>query len=70
MADYDKSKSKRGLGSPNMSESKKKEIQRKGGQASPQNFRRNRDLASQAGRKGGQASRKHLVNPKERQALL
>jgi len=49
--------SNRGLGSDNMSEEKKHEIQSKGGQASPQNFKNNPDLASEAGRKGGENSR-------------
>lgn len=33
-----------------------KEAQRRGGQNSPQNFKNNPELASEAGRKGGQAS--------------
>lgn len=51
-------KSKRGLGSPNMSDEERYKIQSMGGQASPQNFARNRKLASEAGRKGGQARRR------------
>jgi general stress protein YciG len=43
----------RGLGSPSMDEAKKKEIQSKGGEASPQNFKKNKDLASKAGKTGG-----------------
>jgi uncharacterized protein len=48
--------SKRGLGSDNMSEEQKRDIQSKGGEASPQNFKTNPDLASEAGREGGQKS--------------
>lgn len=43
----------RGLGSPRMDDAKKKEIQSKGGEASPQNFKKNKDLASKAGKTGG-----------------
>jgi general stress protein YciG len=43
----------RGLGSDKMSEAKKKQIQSAGGKASPQNFAKNKDLASQAGQEGG-----------------
>jgi general stress protein YciG len=43
----------RGLGSPSMNAAKKKEIQSKGGHASPQNFKKNKDLASKAGKTGG-----------------
>lgn len=43
----------RGLGSPSMDEAKKKEIQSKGGMASPQNFKKNKELASKAGKTGG-----------------
>ena len=49
----------RGLGSSNMSEEKKKDIQSKGGEASPQNFKNNPDLASEAGKKGGQNSHRN-----------
>lgn len=52
----DNNTSNRGLGSPKMSEAKKKEIQSKGGQASPQNFKNNPDLASEAGAEGGRRS--------------
>jgi general stress protein YciG len=43
----------RGLGSPSMDEAKKKAIQSEGGKKSPQNFKKNRDLASKAGKVGG-----------------
>jgi general stress protein YciG len=43
----------RGLGSSSMSAQKKREIQSKGGAASPQNFKKNRELASRAGKIGG-----------------
>ena len=46
----------RGLGSTNMSDDMKKNIQSKGGEASPQNFKNNPDLAREAGKKGGQKS--------------
>lgn len=46
---------KRGLGSPNMDEDTKYEIQSKGGQQSPQNFANNPSLARSAGRKGRRA---------------
>lgn len=45
----------RGLGSPNMDERKKREIQSKGGQASGGNFKNDRERAREAGRKGGSA---------------
>ena len=51
------SKSKRGFAS--MSPEKQREIASKGGKSVPsekRSFAQNRDLASQAGRKGGQAS--------------
>lgn len=48
--------SNRGLGSDNMDEQTKRDIQSKGGQASPQNFANNPDFASQQGQKGGRAS--------------
>jgi general stress protein YciG len=48
--------SDRGLGSPNMSESKKRKIQSAGGSASGGNFKNDRAKASRAGRAGGQNS--------------
>jgi general stress protein YciG len=56
MAD-DSSKSKRGFAS--MSPAKQREIASKGGKSVPgdkRSFSQNRDLASQAGKKGGQIS--------------
>jgi general stress protein YciG len=50
--------SDRGLGSPNMSEQKKHEIQSKGGQASGGNFKNDRTKASRAGREGGKKSQR------------
>lgn len=41
-----------------MSAKKAREIQSLGGQNSPQNFKNNRELASKAGKKGGQRSRR------------
>jgi general stress protein YciG len=54
----DNNKSKRGFAS--MSPEKQREIASKGGKSVPadrRSFAQNRDLASQAGRKGGQLSR-------------
>lgn len=48
--------SQRGLGSPNMSAKTKHRIQSEGGKNSPQNFAKNRELASDAGRDGGSKS--------------
>jgi general stress protein YciG len=50
--------SDRGLGSPNMSDAKKHEIQSKGGQASGGNFKNDRSKASRAGREGGKKSQR------------
>ncbi len=41
-----------------MSEDDAKAIQSEGGKKSPQNFKNNRELASRAGKKGGQRSRR------------
>ncbi|MGO4706407.1 general stress protein [Microvirga sp. 2MCAF38] len=41
----------RGFGS--MDEDKQREIAKKGGEASPENFKKNPEKASEAGRKGG-----------------
>jgi len=52
--------SKRGFAS--MSPEKQREIARKGGKSVPsekRSFSQNRDLASEAGRKGGKVSRSH-----------
>jgi general stress protein YciG len=46
----------RGLGSPNMSEAKKRKIQSAGGSASGGNFKNDRAKASRAGKEGGQNS--------------
>jgi general stress protein YciG len=43
----------RGLGSSNMSEEKKHEIQSAGGSASGGNFKKDKAKASRAGREGG-----------------
>ena len=45
--------SNRGLGSDNMDEETKRDIQSKGGQASGGNFKNDPQRASEAGRKGG-----------------
>jgi len=49
-------KSPRGFAA--MSDADAKAIQSKGGKSSPQNFKNNRALASKAGKKGGQRSRR------------
>jgi general stress protein YciG len=49
---------KQGLGSDNMSEKKKHEIQSAGGSASGANFKRSRSRAASAGREGGTNSRR------------
>jgi len=48
----------RGLGSSNMSEEKKHEIQSMGGQSSPAKFTPGSQKAKKAGREGGSRSRR------------
>ncbi len=50
--------SRSGRGFSGMDAKRAKEIQSLGGQNSPQNFKNNRELASKAGKKGGQKSRR------------
>jgi uncharacterized protein len=58
--------SNRGLGSDDMDEQTKQDIQSKGGQSSPQNFANNPDLAREAGSKGGQVSGGNYKNDPQR----
>lgn len=62
--------SNRGLGSDNMDEDTKHDIQSKGGQASGGNFKNDPDRAVDAGRKGGEAAQKsghaHQLTDEER----
>lgn len=56
MADNNNSTSKRGFAA--MDEEKQREIASMGGKASGGNFAKNRKKASEAGKKGGEASRR------------
>lgn len=56
MADSTNSTSKRGFAA--MDEEKQREIASMGGKASGGNFAKNRKKASEAGKKGGEASRR------------
>lgn len=51
--------SNRGLGSDNMDEQTKHDIQSKGGQASGGRFDKDQDKAQEAGRKGGKSRGKY-----------